>query len=86
VIARDPEIIIASWCGRPVKKDVIRQRDGWHGIRAIRAGHVYEIKSAYILQPGPAALTEGVRQLHVLLCQALGRPLDEQLRPAERYN
>jgi iron complex transport system substrate-binding protein len=86
VIARDPEIIIASWCGRPVKKDVIRQRDGWHGIRAIRAGHVYEIKSAYILQPGPAALTEGVRQLHALLCQALKYPLDEQLRPAERYN
>jgi iron complex transport system substrate-binding protein len=86
VIARDPEIIIASWCGRPVKKDLICQRDGWHGIRAIRAGHVYEIKSAYILQPGPAALTEGLRQLHALFCRALGRPLDEQLRPAERYN
>ena len=60
VIARDPEIIIASWCGRPVKKAVIRNRPGWSQISAIRHNHLYEVKSTYILQPGPAALTEGV--------------------------
>ena len=61
---RDPDIVIASWCGRKVNKDFIRGRPGWDAISAVRNGHIYEIKSTYILQPGPASLTEGVRQLH----------------------
>ena len=69
VIRRDPEVIVASWCGKRVKKDAIAERPGWDDISAVRTGHVYEIKSALILQPGPAALTDGVRQLH----QAIGR-------------
>ncbi|MFN7948690.1 MAG: hypothetical protein U0Z53_25270 [Blastocatellia bacterium] len=72
VAARDPEIIIASWCGRPVKKNVIRNRAGWGEVSAIRHDDVYEIKSTYILQPGPAALTEGVRQLHLILARCVG--------------
>ena len=70
VIGANPEVIIASWCGRKVSKDQIRQREGWDSIDAIRAGHIYEVKSTYILQPGPAALTEGVRQLHAILAQS----------------
>lgn len=64
VIARAPDVIIGSWCGKPVRKDWIASRPGWEQVPAVRGGHVYEVKSAYILQPGPAALTEGVRQLH----------------------
>ena len=64
VIERDPQVILASWCGKAVKKKVIVEREGWSAIGAIRNGHIYEIRSTYILQPGPASLTEGVRQVH----------------------
>lgn len=84
VIVRDPQVIIGSWCGRQVKKDLIRGRNGWNNISAIRNGHVYEIKSAYILQPGPAALTEGLRQLHVILARAVGHEVDASLLPRDR--
>jgi iron complex transport system substrate-binding protein len=67
VVAANPEVIIASWCGRKVNTDRIRARDGWKSIDAVRYGHIYEVKSTFILQPGPAALTEGVRQLHAIL-------------------
>ena len=64
VAARDPEVIIASWCGKAMKKRTIVERPGWDRVSAVRADHIYEIKSTYILQPGPAALTDGVAQLH----------------------
>jgi iron complex transport system substrate-binding protein len=67
VARRDPEVIVASWCGKAVRKATILGRSGWDRVSAIRGGHVYEIKSTYILQPGPAALTEGVQQLHRIL-------------------
>jgi iron complex transport system substrate-binding protein len=86
VIARDPEVVIASWCGRKVAKDDIRARPGWPAISAIRNGHVYEVKSTYILQPGPAALTEGVRQLHAIVAHVAGCDVGPELRPAERMD
>jgi iron complex transport system substrate-binding protein len=67
VIQRNPDVIIASWCGMKVDKDAICSRPGWNGITAIRNGHVYEMPSSHILQPGPASLTEGVRELHSIL-------------------
>jgi iron complex transport system substrate-binding protein len=67
VVRRAPEVIIASWCGKAVKTDKIASRPGWDAIPAVRAGRIHEIKSVYILQPGPASLTEGVRQLHQIL-------------------
>jgi iron complex transport system substrate-binding protein len=67
VIAAAPEIIIGSWCGKPVRVAKIAARPGWERIPAVRDGHIYEIKSTYILQPGPAALTEGVQQLHRII-------------------
>lgn len=76
---RDPEIVVASWCGRKVTKAAIRRRPGWSTIP-----HVYEVKSTFILQPGPAALTEGVRQLHAIFSHAVGCPLAPDLQPAER--
>jgi len=84
VIAKDPEVIIGSWCGRAVKKEWIRQRDGWDQTSAIRNNHVYEVKSAYILQPGPAALTEGLRQLHAILANAVNQQVDQALLPREK--
>lgn len=84
VIARDPQVIIGSWCGRQVKKKLIRAREGWTKISAVRDDHLYEIKSTYILQPGPAALTEGLRQLHAILAHTVGNELDPTLLPRER--
>lgn len=84
VIAGDPEVIIASWCGRHVKKNVIREREGWQEISACRDNHIYEVKSAFILQPGPAALTEGVRQLHAILARTINQQVDPRVLPQER--
>lgn len=83
VCARDPEIVIASWCGRAVKKSLILRRPGWSDISAVRGNHIYEVKSTYILQPGPAALTEGVRQLHALIARTLGMEVEPSFAPAE---
>jgi iron complex transport system substrate-binding protein len=67
VIERNPDVIIASWCGKAMKKRTIVERSGWDRITAVRDDRIHEIKSTYILQPGPAALTDGVRQLHAIL-------------------
>jgi iron complex transport system substrate-binding protein len=64
---RDPEIIFASWCGRKVNKAVIAGRPGWNAIAAVARGAIHEIKSTIILQPGPAALTDGVRAMAAVL-------------------
>ncbi|MGA7342627.1 MAG: cobalamin-binding protein [Terracidiphilus sp.] len=72
VVKRDPEIILASWCGMKVNKDAIRARSGWDSIGAVRNGHIYEIEGDCILQPGPGSLTEGVRQIHAILARAVG--------------
>nr|WP_201773100.1 ABC transporter substrate-binding protein [Gemmatirosa kalamazoonensis] len=83
VRARDPEVIVASWCGKAVRKRAIAARPGWDAISAVRDGHVYEIRSSLILQPGPAALTEGVRQLHAILAHVVGAEVPAALRPRE---
>jgi len=67
VMARSPDVIIGSWCGKPVRKERIASRPGWQDVPAVRNGHIYEVKSTYILQPGPAALTEGVAQLERII-------------------
>ncbi|MEP7306512.1 MAG: cobalamin-binding protein [Acidobacteriota bacterium] len=84
VARRNPEVIIASWCGKRVKKAAIRGRPGWESVAAVRDGHIFEVKSTYILQPGPACLTEGVRQLHALFAAVHGVGVDSALAPLER--
>ena len=84
VIERNPDVIIGSWCGRQVKKDLVRNRPGWNQIAAVRDDHIYEVKSAFILQPGPAALTEGVRQLHAILAHSMNVTVEPNLLPRER--
>ncbi len=63
VIRRQPDIIIGSWCGKKFKPEKVRARTGWENIPAVQKGHIYEIPSAIILQPGPAAITEGLDAL-----------------------
>jgi iron complex transport system substrate-binding protein len=67
VIARAPDVIIGSWCGKPVRPARIAARPGWSDVPAVKNGRIYEVKSSYILQPGPAALTEGVQQLEQII-------------------
>jgi iron complex transport system substrate-binding protein len=70
VVERDPELILASWCGKMVKPERIVSRPGFENIRAVRAGRIHEIKSTLILQPGPASLTDGLRELHAHIALA----------------
>ena len=64
VIDENPDIILASWCGKMFKPDRLKARPGWDQIRAVQENELHEIKSPVILQPGPAALTEGLKQMH----------------------
>ena len=69
IVDRAPDIIIGSWCGKKFRPEKVAARPGWQDVPAVRNGQVFEIKSADILQPGPAALTDGVAQLHRIFCQ-----------------
>ena len=72
VIAAAPDLILASWCGKKVNAARIRERPGWSAIPAVAAGRIHEIKSPLILQPGPAALTDGFEAIRAALqaCEA----------------
>jgi iron complex transport system substrate-binding protein len=67
VVRRAPDIIFGSWCGKRFKASAVAAREGWSGVPAVRDGALHEIKSCIILQPGPAALTDGVRRLHEII-------------------
>jgi len=64
IVRRDPDIIIGSWCGKKFRPEKVAARAGWQDVAAVKTGQLFEIKSADILQPGPAALTDGVAQMH----------------------
>lgn len=64
IVRRNPDIIIGSWCGKKFRAEKVAARAGWQDVKAVRNQQLFEIKSADILQPGPAALTDGVAQLH----------------------
>lgn len=67
IAERAPEVVIASWCGRKAKREKIIARPGWSAVPAVQQDQLYEVKSSYVLQPGPAALTAGVAQLEAIL-------------------
>jgi len=73
VIARNPEVIVASWCGKKFRAQHLHARPGWGAIEALQQGALHEIKSCDILQPGPAALSDGLRQLHSIFAAAAAR-------------
>ncbi len=67
VIRRQPDIIIGSWCGKKFRAEHVREREGWDAIPAVKNNQIHEIKSPIILQPGPAALTDGLEKLYSLI-------------------
>ena len=67
IVARNPDIVFGSWCGRRFRPAHVLARPGWAEVNAVKTGQIFEIKSADILQPGPAALTDGVEQLHRII-------------------
>ncbi len=67
IVRRAPELIVGSWCGKKFRPEKVAARAGWSDVPAVRNQQLFEIKSADILQPGPAALTDGVEQLHRLV-------------------
>ena len=69
IVARNPDIIIGSWCGKKFRPETVAARPGWEDVNAVKNGQLFEIKSPDILQPGPAALTDGVAQLHRICLQ-----------------
>ena len=73
VLARAPDIILGSWCGKKFRPENVAVRPGWSAVPAVRDAQIFEIKSADILQPGPAALTDGFEQLHARMKQWVDR-------------
>ena len=67
IVRRSPDIIIGSWCGKKFRPEKVAARKGWGEVPAVKNAQIFEIKSADILQPGPAALTDGVNQLHRII-------------------
>lgn len=67
IVRRNPDIIFGSWCGRKFRPAHVRARPGWQEVSAVKNDQLFEIKSAEILQPGPAALTDGVEQIHKII-------------------
>ena len=66
IVDRQPDIILGSWCGKRFRPQIVADRAGWRNVPAVRDGELHEIKSPDILQPGPAALTDGVAMMHAI--------------------
>lgn len=73
IVHRNPDIIIGSWCGKKFRPEKVAARDGWQDVAAVKNGQLFEIKSADILQPGPAALTDGVAQMHRIVAEWMNK-------------
>lgn len=69
IIRRNPDIILGSWCGKKFRAETVAAREGWGVVNAVRHQQLFEIKSPDILQPGPAALTDGVQTIHQRIVQ-----------------
>ncbi len=67
IVKRNPDIILGSWCGKKFRPENVVAREGWGAVNAVRDGQLFEIKSPEILQPGPAALTDGVAKMHKII-------------------
>ena len=69
IVRRNPDIILGSWCGKKFRPENVVAREGWDAVNAVRNKQLFEIKSPDILQPGPAALTDGVAKMHQIILQ-----------------
>jgi iron complex transport system substrate-binding protein len=70
---RAPDLVLGSWCGKKFRPELVAARPGWSEVPAVRDGELHEIKSSIILQPGPAALTDGLREIHSRIAHWSGR-------------
>jgi iron complex transport system substrate-binding protein len=69
ILRRDPQVVFGSWCGKKFQPATVAARPGWQRVSAVRDGQLFEIKSPIILQPGPAALTDGLVEMHAHLAR-----------------
>ncbi len=69
IVRRAPDIIFGSWCGKKFRPELVAARPGWQSVPAVRHGELHEVKSSIILQPGPAALTDGLAALHAVIAR-----------------
>ncbi len=67
IVRRAPDLVFGSWCGKKFRPENVAARVGWQNVPAVRDGQLFEIKSPDILQPGPAALTDGVQKMHAYI-------------------
>jgi iron complex transport system substrate-binding protein len=79
VVQKNPDIVFGSWCGKKFRPERVAARPGWQQISAVKENRLFEVKSADILQPGPAALTDGVRRIHEILRDFVSR--EPRMRP-----
>jgi iron complex transport system substrate-binding protein len=75
IVRRNPDIILGSWCGKKFRPENVAAREGWGVVNAVRNNQLFEIKSPDILQPGPAALTDGVQKMHQIILQWMNAEL-----------
>jgi iron complex transport system substrate-binding protein len=81
IVRRNPDIILGSWCGKKFRPENVATREGWAEVNAVRHQQLFEIKSPDILQPGPAALTDGVHKMHALFLQWMDADLAGAFKP-----
>lgn len=78
IVRRNPDIILGSWCGKKFRPETVAAREGWGAVNAVRHQQLFEIKSPDILQPGPAALTDGVARMHQIILQWMNAELNSR--------
>jgi iron complex transport system substrate-binding protein len=76
IVRRNPDIILGSWCGKKFRPENVAAREGWRVVNAVRDAQLFEIKSPDILQPGPAALTDGVAKMHQIILRWMDAHMD----------
>ncbi|WP_411883206.1 ABC transporter substrate-binding protein [Polaromonas sp. YR568] len=81
IVRRNPDIILGSWCGKKFRPENVVAREGWDAVNAVRHQQLFEIKSPDILQPGPAALTDGVAKMHQIIRQWMDADLAGAFKP-----
>ena len=86
VAGTDPRVVIRYWCGVGFNPDLFRTRPGWSHVDAVGAGHLYSVKPTCKIEPGPGALTGGVRQLHCVIARSMGMDVDPDISPEEKVD
>lgn len=81
IVRRNPDLILGSWCGKKFRPENVVAREGWDAVNAVRHQQLFEVKSPDILQPGPAALTDGVTKMHQIILKWMDADLAGAFKP-----